>query len=103
MEILILLLCISGISMFLTQIDGPFELLAKARRFIFPLPLIGTFLYSLIACPFCIGMQAGWITYLIYAPHLTWSPWELIVWSFAGGTSNLLLETWLSKTYERKI
>ncbi len=97
MEILVLLLCIVGIWFFMSQADGPFNLSLKVRNSLFQLPYLGVHFYRLFLCPFCLGMHAGWITYLIYMPTNMWLVNEVVIWSFAGGTVSLLASHYLSQ------
>jgi hypothetical protein len=97
MEIILLLLCVGGIGFFVAEVEGPFGIVARMRNILMRIPYIGTFFYDLQRCSFCLGMHAGWITYLLYAPYITWNIWELLIWAFAGGMFNMLLQINLYK------
>ena len=64
MEILIWLFATFGLSFLLTQMDGPFGIIAKCRNIIVQFPYIGLFFYKLIQCGYCNGFWLGTIIYI---------------------------------------
>jgi hypothetical protein len=65
MELLIIILAIYGLQFLITQSDGPFGVIAHSRGWLMRNKYLGVFFYELFGCPFCSGMWAAGIIYLI--------------------------------------
>jgi hypothetical protein len=95
--IVIQLLAIFALTFLVRESPGPWNIIAWMRNKIFLNKLVGIFFFDLLQCPFCTGMHAGWIVYLISNRHPDWR--LIILWSLAGGAFSLLMDAILSRLY----
>jgi hypothetical protein len=82
--LLLQLFAIYTLSIIARQLDGPFGLFLKARLFLHRLPIVGSFFYQLLECPYRIGFHCGYIVYL-----LSGGPFSVgwfVLWGLAGST-----------------
>ncbi len=90
MEIVLMLLCIAGVSFAVKQLDGPFNLFATVRNLLTRVPVLGPMLFQVLTCNFCLGCWASAGLYLTTNAVGTWSLGDLVVWTFGGGMFNSL-------------
>ncbi len=95
MIVIIYLLAIFGLSFFIKESDGPFEISLRLRNLLMTNKYVGVFFYKLLSCYFCVGCHAGWIIYLLQMSNFSFS--SMILWSLAGGTFSLFADKILSK------
>ena len=90
MDILIYILAIYGLAFFIKESDGPWGLMGKLRAAALRDEYIGVYVYKLLDCYFCLGVQCGWIVCLL--AEKSWHPNLLICWGLAGGVICLILD-----------
>ena len=89
MNQIIFLLSTFGLTFLVKEMDGPFGIIGYSRNLLMRIPYIGTFIYNLLQCPFCIGTWSGIIIYLLSQNYINCN--ILICWALASAGFNLLL------------
>jgi hypothetical protein len=85
--IIISILAIYALSFVLRNLDGPFDLFSKARRWLFNNRIVGVFAFKLTQCPWCFGFHCGWlIGLLLQLAIFEFSFPLLILWGLAGSS-----------------
>jgi len=97
MNILFYLLAIFGLQFLVTQSDGPFGIIGKARNLLMRAGVLGPFFYKLFSCPFCSGCYSGLIIYLISQHSYKLS--EGALWVLTGGSTCLILDGVLARLH----
>lgn len=98
--IIIAILAIYGLLFLISQTDGPFGIIGNCRNALMRNHYLGTFFFKLLECAFCLGCHCGWIIYLLMTPTLRFG--DFVVWTLAGGTIGLIINTALNKLNEIK-
>lgn len=88
METLLTLFCIAGLAFAVKELEGPFGLLSKLRNLLSRLPLIGTTIFHLLSCNFCLGLWCSAAVYLVTNPFNTPNFSDFMVWTFGGAMFN---------------
>lgn len=89
MNIVLYLLAIVGLSFFIKEMSGPFDLMSRLRNWLMTNKYVGVFFYKLFSCYFCVGCHASWIIYLL--SNDAWSIKECLIWVFAGGAVSFII------------
>lgn len=98
MDIVLTLLCISGIAFALRSVSGPFDLFDKVRNLLMRLPLVGPVLNSVMECDFCLGLWASVGMYFLTGGSL-FNVGELILWAFGGAMWNTLFHRTMDRLH----
>lgn len=89
MEIVLMLLCIAGLSFAVKQTEGPFNVFSMIRNGIARIPVLGPMVFHVLTCNFCLGLWSSAALYV--ATNLSsLSISDLVVWAFGGGMFNAL-------------
>lgn len=89
MEIVLMLLCIAGLSFAIKQTEGPFGLFGMLRNLVARIPVVGPMMFHVLTCNFCLGLWSSAGLYV--ATNLgSLSISDLVVWAFGGGMFNAL-------------
>ena len=64
MDIVLMLLCIAGLSFVIKQVDGPFDVFTKLRNLVMRVPVLGPIVFHILTCNFCLGLWASSGLYL---------------------------------------
>jgi hypothetical protein len=97
MEIVLMLLCIAGLSFAIKQVDGPFDLFAKVRNLVSRIPVLGPMFFHVLTCDFCLGLWSSVGLYLATNSLSDWALGDLVIWAFGGGMFNSLFSKMMSK------
>lgn len=97
MDIVLMLLCIAGLSFAIKQVDGPFDVFTKIRNLFARIPVVGPMFFHVLSCDFCLGLWSSVGLYLATNAISSWSLGDLVVWAFGGGMFNLLFTKVLTK------
>jgi len=89
-ELIIYIFAIYGISFFVKEMDGPFDIMAKIRNLLMRIPLVNVFLYKLLSCYFCVGTYSGLAVYIIHNHLQHLNVYDMILWIFGGSTISML-------------
>lgn len=91
----IALLAAFGLAFMIKEKDGPFDIIIKARSWVLANKHVGKYFYDLLSCYFCLGVQTGILTCIIYTKSFQLN--LLFCWGLASGVTSLIL----SKLIER--
>lgn len=97
MNIIISLLAIYGITFFIKEKDGPFDVMTIIRSKLMKNQYVGVFFYKLLDCYFCVGTYAGIIVYVISKHFQGLDMYEAMLWGFAGAATSMIINMWASK------
>lgn len=97
MEIVLMLLCIAGLSFAIKQLDGPFGVFSKIRNLALRIPVLGPMFLQVITCDFCLGLWASVGLYLATNAISSWSIGDLVIWAFGGAMFNSLFSKMMVK------
>lgn len=89
MEYILYLVAMYGLSFFIKETPGPFDLMARLRNWLMTNKYVGVFFYKLFSCYFCVGCYSGWIVYLLANDH--WKTKDCLIWMLAGGAISFII------------
>jgi hypothetical protein len=90
MEIVLMLLCIAGLSFAVKQLEGPFDIFSKARNLVARVPVVGPMFYHVLTCNFCLGVWSSVGLYLATNSFSSLSFSDLLIWACGGGMFNAI-------------
>jgi len=89
MKIILYLIAMYGLSFFIKEMPGPFDLMSRLRNWLMTNKYVGVFFYKLFSCYFCVGCHSGWIVYLL--ANDKWSIQDCLIWMLAGGAVSFVI------------
>lgn len=99
-ELVICILAIYGITVFVKDMDGPFDIMNKIRLILLHNKYIGVFVYKLLECYFCVGTWSGVLVYLLHNHFRGISLSDMILWGFGGAVISLVGSLLVGKLIE---
>lgn len=96
MDVVLMLLCIAGLSFAVKQLEGPFDVFSKVRNLVARIPVLGPVVFGVFTCDFCLGLWTSLGLYLLTNMG-SWSITEAVVWAFGGGMFNALFARVMDK------
>lgn len=94
MDIVMLLLCIAGLSFAIGQVPGPFGAFTAIRGLIARIPVVGEEIRKLMSCDFCLGFWVSAGVCFLTQPF-NWQ--TMALWSFGGAIFNSLAQKLIAK------
>lgn len=91
MPLVLLLLAVFGLAFLIKESDGPCGIMACIRNLLMRNKYIGTLVYKLLDCYFCVGCHCGYIVYLLSTPIVKWSVNDFVIWMLAGGAFSFIM------------
>lgn len=65
MNLLLSILAIYGLSYFIRNLSGPFNIFGLIRNYLLTNRFVGLFFYKLLDCPWCLGAHCGYLIYIM--------------------------------------
>ena len=95
LDVITIILAISGLSFLLNDTGGPWDIMYTIRMKLMQNKYVGVFFYKLFDCYYCVGCWSGSLIYLLTQKN--WSPILIIIWALAGGVISLMFDALLTK------
>lgn len=95
MIIFLMILSICSLSYFVQNLSGPFNIFGLIRNKLLKNKYIGTFVYELLSCPWCVGFHSGYLIYLLLCVEFDFR--FFIIFGLAGSTINALFSSIFEK------